>query len=200
MKRKFERVYQFKVSLQGIKPSIWRRIQVPETYTFWDLHVAIQDVMGWWDHHLHEFSIVNPTRAATEKIGIPDDEGWGPPVAPGWRRNIASYFSQTNSKAKYVYDFGDNWIHTVRLEKILERDKGVKYPVCVDGKRACPPEDCGGVPGYERLLEIIMDPSHEEYESMNEWVGEEFDPEKFEPREIVFSDPQKRWKAVFQDD
>lgn len=198
-KKKFQKVYQFKVTLDGIKPPIWRRIQVPDNYTFWDLHVAIQDAMGWWDCHLHEFRIVNPFNGRTERIGIPDEEGWGPPAVPGWKRDIAFYFSEVNSKAKYVYDFGDEWSHTVRLEKILEREPGVKYPVCVGGKRACPPENCGGVAGYEQLLEIIMDPSHEEYESMNQWLGEDFDPEMFDPQEVEFDDPKKRWKDAFQE-
>ncbi|MEJ5376870.1 MAG: plasmid pRiA4b ORF-3 family protein [bacterium] len=198
MKRKFKKVYQFKITLQGIKPPVWRRIQVPETYTFWDLHVAIQDSMGWSDEHLHEFRIVNPCTGGTESIGIPDDEGWGPPVAPGWRRNIAFYFSEANPKAKYIYDFGDNWLHTVRLEKVLDRQPGVKYPLCVGGRRACPPEDCGGVPGYERLLEIVADPSHEEFETMSEWLGDDFEPEDFDPRRIIFTDPKERWKTLFQ--
>ncbi|MEJ5376861.1 MAG: plasmid pRiA4b ORF-3 family protein [bacterium] len=162
MKGEFQRVYQFKITLEGIKPPVWRRIQVPETYTFWDLHMAIQDAMGWSNDHLHEFRMVNPCTGGTERIGIPDHGGWGPPVAAGKRRNIASYFSEANPKAKYVYDFGDNWLHTVRLEKILDRQPGVKYPVCVGGRRACPPEDCGGVPGYEELLKTQRHPSHEE--------------------------------------
>ncbi len=198
MKRNFKKVYQFKITLEGIKPPVWRRIQVPETYTFWDLHVAIQDSMGWSDEHLHEFSVVNPCTGGTESIGIPDDEGWGPPVAPGWRRNIAFYFSEANPKAKYVYDFGDNWLHKVRLEKVLDRQPGVKYPVCVGGRRACPPEDCGGVPGYERLLEIVADPSHEEFETMREWLGDDFEPENFDPRKIIFFNPRERWKTLFQ--
>jgi len=198
MKRKFERVYQFVVRLEGIEPPIWRRIQVPETYDFWELHVAIQDAMGWADYHLHEFLIRNPVTGKQEEIGIPDEDG-EMEIIPGWRRKIASYFSEANSLARYVYDFGDDWVHTLELERILPRDKHVVYPVCVAGERSCPPEDCGGVGGYKDFLEIIMDSSHEQYEEMNVWAGGDFDPERFDPSRVVFDDPQKRWKIAFEE-
>jgi hypothetical protein len=202
MKRKIDRVYQFKVTLNDIRPPIWRRIQVPETSTFWDLHVAIQDAMGWLDYHLHEFTVCNPPTGRKHAIGIPGDEDFYPGekrVYAGWRRKIADYFSVQNAKAEYVYDFGDDWHHMVRLEKILPREQGVRYPICLGGKRACPPEDCGGIYGYQEFLEIIMNPGHEDYEPMLEWVGGSFDPEHFVPNEIAFDDPQKRWKIAFEE-
>ncbi len=189
----FERVYQFKVTLRGIRPPIWRRIQVPETYTFWELHVAIQDAMGWTDTHLHEFVMVDPSSGAACRIGIPDEE-FDTGVLPGWEVKIADFFSFENRVARYIYDFGDDWEHVVRLEKILPRQKGVNYPVCLAGRRACPPEDCGGVWGYEELLEAIRDPNHERHHEMLEWVGGEFDPEAFDPREVSFDDPEERLK------
>ena len=198
MKKKFDWVYQFKITLQDIKPSIWRRIQVPETYSFWDLHVAIQDAMGWADYHLHQFELVDPSTGVKVEIGIPDGEsGWDTQTLPGWKRKIADYFSMENKVANYVYDFGDDWNHRIRLEKILPREKGVEYPICVAGERACPPEDCGGVWGYEDFLEIISDPDHEEYEEMIEWVGGEFDPEYFEVKDVRFEDPDQRHKIAF---
>ncbi|ACR78816.1 plasmid pRiA4b ORF-3 family protein [Kosmotoga olearia] len=196
MKKKFNRVYQFKITLKGIKPPIWRRIQVPETYTFWDLHVAIQDAMGWLDYHLHEFEIINPSTGLKVNIGIPDED-FGRDVLPGWKQKIADYFSMENPKANYTYDFGDNWEHKIELEKILPREKGVTYPVCIKGKRACPPEDCGGVWGYEELLEAIKDPAHERHEELLEWLGEDFDPEHFDVNEVSFDDPNKRLKNIF---
>jgi hypothetical protein len=144
--RKYERVHQFKVTLKGIEPTIWRRIQVPEVYSFWDLHVAIQDVMGWQDCHLHDFSLRNPKSGMKEQLGIPDEDGELELLA-GWEHNIADYFSMENTTATYVYDYGDNWEHRVELEEILPRIKGIKYPCCIGGERACPPEDCGGVHG-----------------------------------------------------
>lgn len=195
MAKKIERVYQFKITLKGIKPPIWRRIQVPETYSFWDLHVAIQDSFGWLDYHLHNFEIINPRTGELEEIGIPDEDGWGSvEILAGWKRKISRYFSENSKKANYTYDFGDDWNHDVRLEKILPRDPDSKYPVCTGGKRACPPEDCGGPWGYEDFLEIIMDPGHEEHDEMLEWAGGHFDPEEFDMTEIQFDDPEERLK------
>lgn len=197
MKKKFAQVYQFKITLQGIRPPIWRRIQVPATYTFWDLHVAIQDVMGWLDYHLHEFEILNPSTGSIVSIGLPDED-FGKRVLLGWNQKIADYFTMENPSADYMYDFGDGWIHRVQLEKILPREQNVNYPVCIKGKRACPPEDCGGVGGYENFLEIINNPEHDEYEEMLEWVGGAFNPEHFDSREVNFDDPTKRRKISFE--
>ncbi|GFO96830.1 plasmid priA4b ORF-3 family protein [groundwater metagenome] len=197
MKKKFDQAYQFKITLKGIKPPVWRRIQVPETYTFWDLHVAIQDVMGWLDYHLHEFEIMDPSTGSKVNIGLPDDE-FGRKVLVGWNQKIADYFSMENPRADYVYDFGDNWEHKIKLEKILPREKNVDYPVCIKGKRACPPEDVGGIWGYEDFLEIIKNPDHEEYEEMLEWAGGEFDPEHFDCGEVSFDDPAKRLKIALE--
>jgi hypothetical protein len=194
MARKFEKIYQFKVSLKGIRPLIWRSIQVPETYSFWDLHVAIQDAMGWSDYHLHHFEIENPQIGMVEEIGIPDEEGWGEvEILPGWDRKISKYFSNIMKKAKYIYDYGDDWKHDIKLEKILPKDPKSEYPLCTGGKRACPPEDCGGAWGYSDFLEIIMDPNHERYEEMLEWGGH-FDPEHFDINKVHFHDPAERRK------
>jgi len=196
MKKKFDQVYQFKITLRDIKPPIWRRIQVPETYTFWDLHVAIQDAMGWSDYHLHEFEMVDPSTGLKVNIGMPDED-FGREILLGWKQKIADYFSVENRSADYTYDFGDNWEHIIKLEKILPRDKNVDYPICIAGKRACPPEDCGGIWGYENFLEIINDPDNEEYQDMIEWVGGEFDPEHFDVKEVSFDDPDKRRRIAF---
>ena len=201
MAKAFNKVYQFKITLKGIKPPIWRRIQVPKNYTFWDLHVAIQDAMGWLDVHLHAFEIANPGKGPIEEIGIPDkDFEWeNQRTIAGWKRTIARYFTPENAKARYVYDFGDDWTHDIKLEKILPREKGVNYPLCLDGKRACPPENCGGVWGYEELLEIISNPKHEQYEEMIEWLGEEdLDPDYFDRTEVQFSDPKKSLKSTME--
>ena len=198
MKRKYDQIFQFRITLRDIRPPIWRRIQVPEIYSFWDLHVAIQDAMGWDDCHLHQFEMVNPSTGSKEEIGIPiEDSLWDRKVYPGWERKIADYFTMNNSAAAYEYDFGDSWEHTVKLEKILPRVKVVKYPICIKGKRRCPPEDCGGIWGYENFLQIMNDPDHEEYEDMKEWIGGEFDPEYFNVKEVIFDDPDVRRKMMF---
>lgn len=199
MNKKFDKIYQFKITLQGSKPPIWRRIQVPETYTFWDLHIAIQDAMGWLDCHLHLFELVDPSTGMKLEIGIPEKEfGEYGETIPGWKQKINDYLSMENPKIDYVYDFGDNWEHNIQLEKILPREKEVDYPRCIKGKRACPPEDCGGIYGYEEFLEAIRDPNHEEHEEMMEWIGGDFDPEYFDIHKVVFDDPDKRRKIVFR--
>jgi hypothetical protein len=199
MKKKYDQVYQFKITLKGTKPPIWRRILVPETYTFWDLHVAIQDAMGWDDYHLHEFTLLSPKTGRKVKIGIPSDEdadfGWK--VLADWNQKIAHYFSSENSKADYVYDFGDGWEHSIKLEKILPRETGVAYPRCIDGRGACPPEDCGGIGGYAEFLEAIGDPANELHEDMLDWVGGSFDPDDFDPNDVEFEDPDTRFKLAF---
>ena len=196
MKKKYNQVFQFKITLKGIKPPIWRRIQVSETYTFWDLHVAIQDAMGWDDYHLHEFELVNPLTGLKQSIGSPDKE-FDREVFSELKQKLVDFFSMENRSAVYTYDFGDNWEHKIQLEKILPREEGVTYPICIKGKRACPPEDCGGIWGYAELLEILGNPNHEEYEEMLEWLGGEFDPEHFDVEEISFGNPEKRRKMGF---
>jgi hypothetical protein len=196
--KKFDNVYQFRIELRGIKPPVWRKIIVPGSYTFWDLHVAIQDAMGWTDTHLHEFVIKNPKTGRKINIGIPDEDCLSK-VYQGWKKKIADFFSPQNPKADYTYDFGDNWKHVITLEEILPREKDVRYPRCVDGERACPPEDCGGSHGYENFLAIIMNPAHEEHESMLEWAGGEFHPEHFAFAEVLFDDPAKRLKNLDTD-
>lgn len=195
MKKKFDQVYQFKIMLKHSKPPIWRRIQVPETYTFWELHVAIQDAMGWSDGHLHQFELVNPSKGMKMAIGIPDDDFADErEILPELKEKIAEWFSMENKLANYIYDFGDYWEHKVTLEKILPRNKNIDYPTCIGGKRECPPEDCGGMWGYESFLKIIKDPTHEEFEEMLEWVGGDFDSEHFDAKEISFEDPDERLK------
>jgi hypothetical protein len=200
MEKKYKNLCQFKITLKHIKPPIWRRILVPETYTFWDLHVAIQDAMGWTDSHLHESAVTDASGRRKAVIGIPDegfDFDMGRTTLPDTKQKISKWFSKKNNKALYTYDFGDNWEHTVILEKILPAENDVDYPVCIAGARACPPEDCGGIGGYANFLEIIMDPDHEEYEQMLEWEGGAFDPEHFNPKEVRFDDPDERYDYAF---
>ena len=196
-----ERVFQFKISLLGIQPIVWRRIQVPEHYTFWDLHVAIQDAMGWLDCHLHEFKIINPATGDKVSIGIPDEDMMDEnEMLPGWELAIADYFSIDNLKAEYEYDFGDGWRHTVELEEIIPRNGNAVYPICIAGERSCPPEDCGGVWGYQDMLRILNGPNNKEHAEMLTWVGGAFDPDHFNVNEVNFHDPEKRWMIAFGQD
>lgn len=187
-------VYEFKITLKGSKPPVWRRIQVPETYTFWDLYVAIQDAMGWTDSHPHEFKLKNPLTGEESRIGIPDAKNIFPSdikVLKGWEEKIADWFSPHDDTAEYIYDFGDNWIHRVKLEKILPRNKNIAYPKCINGKRACPPENCGGIWGYEEIC-------RGENESQEHFKG--YDPNRFNPEKIRFDDPKERLRNVFSEE
>lgn len=197
--RRSDAVYEFRVVLLEVATPIWRTIQVPATYSFWDLHVAIQDAMGWLDYHLHVFRVSRPGTADSVQIGIPDEDAFegDEPILPGWEVPIKSYFTHPGTAAGYEYDFGDGWEHRIILEAVLPRQKGVRYPRCLAGERACPPEDCGGVGGYEHLMEVMSDPLHEEYEGMLQWLGGRFAPERFNPKRVKFEDPRKRWKKAF---
>lgn len=194
-----KQVFQFKIELEGISPTIWRRIQVLPLSNFWDLHVAIQDVMGWTDHHLHHFEIRKKGKREADHLGIPDFDRIVDlkEVYPDWEIPIYQYFAELGMEAWYRYDYGDDWVHRVKLEGFIYREKGVKYPVCIQGERACPPEDSGGVDGYQNLLRILADPKNEEYESTKTWVGKKWEPETFHPDQVVFDNPYKRWVSAF---
>lgn len=194
-------VHQFLIVLPGTDPLVWRRIQVPESYSFWDLHVAIQDAMGWLDCHLHEFRVVIDSRTGRlARFGIPGDDSFGQPkVQPDWTVKVSDILSPGALPILYVYDFGDDWSHTLRYEGGVQRDGSATYPRCVSGERRCPPEDCGGVHGYAEFLDAMRDPQHARHAEFLEWIGEPFDLGDFDARMIAFSDPKKRWKTAFED-
>jgi len=190
---------RFRVELAGILPPIWREILVPAAYSFWDLHVAIQDSMGWLDYHLHEFRIKDRDLEDPVLIGIPSDELWEdlPEVQPGWEIAVIDHLNQPGDQAEYEYDFGDSWPHVVTLVSVEPREKGKRYPQCIAGARACPPEDCGGVHGYHELLEALLDPAHPEYEALSQWIPDDWGPELFRPDKVRFDNPRHRWENAF---
>jgi hypothetical protein len=169
-------IYQLKITLRHSKPPIWRRFQAPSDMHLAKLHHVIQEVMGWTDSHMHQFKVGNIYYGTT----YPDDFDGVPETRDERKARLSMLVSKPKAKFIYEYDFGDSWEHEVVLEKILPSESGTKYPVCLDGKRACPPEDCGGVWGYDGLLETIKDPNHPEHEEMLEWLGGDFDSEKFD--------------------
>jgi len=187
-------VLKFKVALLDLSPPIWRELEVPGDYSFWDLHVAIQDAMGWTDSHLHAFEI-DDSRLGRVEVGIPDPDG-GDSVIAGWKRKLSKDFKNPGDECVYEYDFGDSWRHSVVLERTEQAVRGATYPRCVDGARNCPPEDCGGPFGYEEFLEAVNDPSHENHEAMLEWCGGSFDSEEFDPKAVQFDDPSERLKTL----
>jgi DNA invertase Pin-like site-specific DNA recombinase len=168
-------VYQLKITLKNIRPPIWRRIQVLSSTTLEQLHLIVQEVMGWDNYHMHQFSI------AGIDYGQPQPEF---NVRSEKTVKLSQVVKGEKSKFFYTYDFGDSWEHEILLEKELPSTPDTNYPVCITGKRACPPEDCGGSWGYAELLEIISDSSHPEYEERMEWLGKSFNPDTFDINEV----------------
>lgn len=169
------KIYLFKIKINhGHKVPIWRMVEVPATYSFYDLHVAIQDSMGWMDYHLHKFIIQNPVNNRMVHIGIPDD--WmSKSIIPEKTAPIANFFSLSNKTCKYEYDFASPWNFLIALEKIIPIEPNVKYPRCVGGNCSSPPEDCPADP------------------SDMSWVAKPFDY-----LNIEFRDPVEAWKDAFQ--
>lgn len=170
------RAHQLKVTLKGTKPPIWRRIVVDGGQTLDHLHEVIQASFGWWNSHLHEFRIDGID------YGIPHEDDWSP-VADERRVSIDQTLAGAR-KINYVYDFGDNWDHTLTIERTFQadaHDRPTTVPDCIDGRRACPPEDSGGPWGYANLLAILADPSHPEHADRLEWHGGPIDPDAFDP-------------------
>jgi hypothetical protein len=179
MSNQSNQIYQIKVTLDDTHPPIWRRIQVPSNTTLLKLHDILQIVMGWEDYHLHMFTIEETI------YGDPADDEFGDlGTVDEARIKLNQVIYREGQRLSYEYDFGDSWDHTLLVEKILPPQEGVRYPICLKGKRACPPEDVGGVWGYENFLEAIRDPDHDEHEEYLTWVGEEFDPEAFDLEEV----------------
>ena|GEM_PF-915931 len=201
-KRPFETVFQFKITLIGAEPAIWRRIQVPGSYTFYDLHVAIQNAMGWTDSHLHAYEMQGKRKVRIESPYAVEDlhkkpYGFTPEIM------IAGFFKKEKDSAIYEYDFGDGWRHDVVLEDIQLKKSGMKYPVCLAGQRACPPDDCGGLGGYAGCVEAAtsktISDEDDEALALLTWL-DGWNPEKFNPKDVVFENPAKRFRDSFRED
>jgi hypothetical protein len=174
-------IYQLKVRLQDSKPPIWRRLQVPGDITLYGLHRVIQTAMGGWDDsHLHGFDI-GRVHYAGGPFGYDDQESWGPQSEQAVLQHLGLDAGHT---FRYTYDYGDSWVHIIKVEGILPAQAGVDYPRCLAGRRAGPPEDCGGIWGYYDLLEALNDPSHERHDEMLEWLGDPWDPAWFSVDEV----------------
>lgn len=174
---KTDRLFQFKITLLDIKPAIWRRIQV-EDCTLDKLHEHIQTAMGWTNSHLHQFEIASQRYAdpvlmeeTFEELGCADST----------RTKISKILPTSGKRLsfQYEYDFGDSWEHEVVFEGCPPPEPGKKYPLCLEGERACPPEDVGGIGGFYEFLEDLADPKHERHAELLEWIGP-FDPQEFD--------------------
>jgi hypothetical protein len=169
-------IYQLKVTLLGTKPPIWRRLLVPADLILAKLHDVLQVAMGWDNSHLYEFSV------GKQLYGRPSPEerfGFGPHTINDRKVRLNEVLPAVRSKLVYTYDMGDSWEHSVVVEKRLPADPDATYPICIGGERACPPEDCGGLPGFYGLLEALQNPEDERGQEMLEWLGDEYDPEAF---------------------
>jgi hypothetical protein len=170
-------IYQIKVTLTEIMPPIWRRIQVTDETRLDRVHEILQIVMGWTDIHLHEF------RSGGILYGDTSMDT-GRDMKNEKRVTLSGLISREKTKFSYIYDWGDHWEHEILLEKIIPLHTGPRYPVCLAGKRACPPENCGGPSGYEELLKILSDPTHPEHEDKFNWLPGDFDSEKFDMESV----------------
>lgn len=166
-------ILQLKVSLRDVKIPIWRAVQVPGDGTLRQLHEILQLTMGWQNSHLHEF------RVDGVSYGEPSVE-LGPEYQDARRFRLSRVAPKPGAQFTYLYDFGDGWEHDVVVEKVLASEPRVRYPLCLAGRGACPPEDVGGPWGYEEFLAAIRDPGHEQHDELLEWAGGPFDPERFD--------------------
>lgn len=165
-------LYQLKITLAGSKPPIWRRIAVPATIRLDQLHHVIQSVMGWYDCHLHQYTVGH------DVYGMPDSESEFEELNE-CHYSLQDIASESGQRFVYLYDFGDSWEHKIVVEKVLPPDSTFKHPLCLAGKNACPPEDCGGIYGFYDFVDAIKNPKHEEHESMKTWIGGDWDPAAF---------------------
>ena len=165
-------MYQLNIALRGLRPPVWRRVIVPGTLMLAKVHEVIQTAFGWTDTHLHKFYVDGSA------YGRPTD--FDEDVLNEARTTLAQVLETQVERFTYVYDFGDDWVHDVVVEKVITGNSGSEGPVCLAGKRHRPPEDCGGARAYREFLRAIRSPEHEEHEAMLEWVAGAFDPEAFD--------------------
>ena len=173
-------LYQLKITLKWSDPAIWRRVVVSADMSLERLHVLIQWVMPWTNSHMHQFIAGKTYYGAAD----PASSDLGVDMINEEEYSVADLAPAAKKKFLYEYDFGDGWLHEVVVEKILPPDKAFKHPVCLAGANACPPDDCGGLPGFYHLLEILQNPKNPEYAEMEEWIGGDFDAERFDLEEL----------------
>ena len=187
-----------KIMLEGVSPSIWRRLQVPGDVTLGWLHAVIQIGMGWTNSHMHRF--IAGDRIFSGPIFEMNEFEDDPRVIDERKTLLMDIAPHMRSVFRYQYNFGDSWEHIVKVEKINDRKPPMgDVAKCLDGARACPPEDCGGPSGYADMFEIILDPKHDEYESTLEWLGGGFDPEAISIENINKYLSKLKWPRTTKD-
>lgn len=172
-------IARLKITLDNVEPVVQRRVEVPLKIRLDRLHLVFQAAMGWTNSHLYEI------RAGGVGWGMADPD-WGDGPMDSAKSTLLDVLEDTGVKTlKYLYDFGDGWEHTVKIERIAEVLPGLDYPMLLDAKGRCPPEDVGGPPGYEELLRVLADPKHESYTEMTEWLDTSFDPQKVDAQNLA---------------
>jgi hypothetical protein len=179
------KIFELEIVLADIRPPVRRRVQVPGEIDLAVLHEVVQSAMGWTNSHLHEFEI------AGRRYGIPDPDWPAQQVVDEAKVKLFRLVEQ-GDRFGYVYDFGDNWAHEITVEEVLAAEPGVRYPRCVSGEGACPPEDVGGIWGYEEFQAVMADPSHPDHDERLEWAGGPFDPHRFD---LAETDRALQWLA-----
>lgn len=172
-----ERIYQLRISLDEAEPSVWRRLWVPDTLTLAKLDRVLQAAMGWTNSHLHDFAIEGRSYGMPREDEFLDEL---PPLLDDRKHVVADVLGTTVQRFSYLYDFGDHWQHTVVVEQVMLPNELNTWPLCIEGRNACPPEDVGGLGGYEEFLQAMRDPTNEEHEAMWRWCGGPFDPAGFD--------------------
>jgi hypothetical protein len=159
-----------KITLDDVEPKVVRRVEVPLSIRLDRLHAALQAALGWTNGHLWEF------RIGETGWGLPDKD-WGDGPNDASKTTLIGVIKDTGAKRlAYLYDFGDGWEHTIKIEYIVAPEPGASYPKLVEATGRCPPEDVGGPPGYEEFLEAVADPNHERHAEIKEWFHADFDP------------------------
>jgi Plasmid pRiA4b ORF-3-like protein len=182
-------IARLKVTLDEVKPPVLRRIEVPLAIRLDRLHSALQAAMGWTDSHLYEI------RVRDVRWGVPDPD-WGDGPLDAREARLVDVLEEIGAKTlKYLYDFGDGWEHTIKVERIAEAVPGLAYPRLTEARGRCPPEDVGGPWGYADFLEAVTDPKHERHAEVAEWIGGTFDPDVVEAEEHAraLAALAKRW-------
>jgi len=169
-------IYQIRIILRGLRPPIWRLLWVASDTRLEDFNIMLQVAMGWSNIHLHQFE-QNGLRYGTPDPYFPDD------TCRESDFHLDDLLREAGDCLVYRYDFGDDWVHKVRLEKVLAFDDRLSLPLCLRGKRACPLEDVGGPSGYRKFLSVFSDPAHPDHAELLAWIDGGFDPDDFDVRQ-----------------
>ena len=171
-----ETIVRLRISLKDIEPEIWRTVEMPVTGSLKLLHDVIQAAMGWEDYHLWHFE------AGDRRYGVSNPEWPDNNLAAAKNVKLGSFIDREVREITYTYDMGDDWRHRIVVEEIGPADAGTRYPRFVAGELRCPPEDVGGLPGFELFVDAMRDPAHDEHRRLLEWYGGPFDPEDIDER------------------